>query len=193
MDNSNYLKNHLLIAMPRLMDPNFHKSVTYIYEHNEEGALGIVINKPMRLTLGDVMRHLKISIQDPNIDQYPVLLGGPVAQEQGFIILPTQHYNFKEEPIEELLAENDEIVVSSSKSLLQTIAQGSGPQDLIISLGYSGWGAGQLEEEIANNSWLVAPFHLDILFKTPFEKRWHAAAASIGVDLNRLANDAGHA
>lgn len=189
MNNTSNLKEHLLIAMPSLTDPNFHKSVTYIYEHTEDGAVGIVINKPMRITLGDVLRHLNISPKDPLIDNHPVLSGGPIAQEQGFIILPSENYFAKDAPI----AESDHLVISSSKAVLESLADGEDAKDLLISLGYSSWSPGQLEKEIVENSWLIAPLDLQILFSIPFEKRWYAAAASIGVDLNRLSNEAGHA
>jgi len=193
MSNANYLKNHFLIAMPRLLDPNFHQAVAYIYEHNEDGALGIVINKPLqRISLGDVMRHLKINIENPDVDNFPVVSGGPVAREQGFIIVPTQNYTSHNDQ-DQLLAENDQVVISSSKNLLESIAQGEMPEYFIISLGYCGWAAGQMEKEITENTWLVAPLNTEILFQLPFEKRWRAAAASIGVDLNKLFHEAGHA
>lgn len=175
--------------MPSLMDPNFHQSVTYIYEHNEDGAVGIVINKPMKITLGDVLRHLNISPQDLSIDNHPVLAGGPIAQEQGFIIFPLEKYQTNDAPI----AETDQLIISSSKGVLELIAKDQEAKDIIVSLGYSGWSAGQLEKEIAENSWLIAPLDLRILFNTPFEKRWRAAAASIGIDINLLSNEAGHA
>jgi putative transcriptional regulator len=186
--NQPYLKNYFLIAMPKLEDNTFHRAVVYIYEHNEHGAMGIVINKPMRITLGDVLKHLAIPVKDTSIGQQPVFLGGPVAQEQGFIIHPARFHS-EDTPI----ALSDEVAVSTSKSLLQSIAQGDGPKEVIVSLGYSGWSAGQLESEIADNSWLIAPFNAKVLFHIPFEQCWHAAAATIGVDFNRLSGEAGHA
>lgn len=181
-----YLKNHFLIAMPSLRDINFHQSVTYIYEHNDEGALGIVVNKPMRITLGDVFRQLSITTNDPKIEKFPVVLGGPIAQEQGFIIHRTKEFSM------DALIENDEIAISTSKEVLESIAKGHG-NNIIVSLGYAGWSNGQLETELISNSWLVAPADPKILFDTPFEKRWRAAAALIGVDIDRLGTDVGHA
>ncbi|OGO97108.1 MAG: hypothetical protein A3F41_06500 [Coxiella sp. RIFCSPHIGHO2_12_FULL_44_14] len=176
--------HHFLIAMPSLKDFNFVKSVIYLYEHNEEGAVGMIINKPMQLNLGKVLEHLHIDSVELNVSEHPVLMGGPVGQEHGFILF----YNTETSPQQE-----PEILVSASKELLTHIAQGQGPKDFIITLGYSGWEAGQLEEELARNDWLIVPFHHDILFDTPFQKRWEAAAALIGIDIHRLSGHIGHA
>lgn len=186
MKNNLSLKNHFLIAMPALKDINFHQSVTYIYEHNDDGALGIMVNKPMRITLGDVLKQLEISTTNPNVEKYPIVLGGPVAQQQGFIIHRAKQ--FAAVPF----VENEEIAISTSKEVLQSIAQGE-DKDIIVSLGYAGWSPGQLESEMADNSWMVAPADPKILFETPFEKRWRTAAALIGVDLDLLSSDVGHA
>lgn len=203
IDNLNYckgaflksihsLKNHFLVAVPSLNDPNFSKSVILVYEHDEEaGAMGIIINKPMRITVGDVLRHLEM-VTEENIEEVndmPVLLGGPIAQEQGFLIVPKGSIELNEKPV----SESEDIIISTSKNLLQTLAVGKAPKDILVSLGYSGWFPGQLEEEIAHNSWLVVPYQKEILFQIPFEKRWVAAAAAIGVDIHRLAAGSGHA
>lgn len=182
MNQTNSFQHHFLIANPFLVDPKFSKTLIYIYEHNDEGAMGIIINKPMQVTVGDVLRHLNIPITDNQVDQLPVLLGGPVAQEQGFIIVPRQAVQITDKPI---LA-NEEIVISTSKLLLQAMAKGEAPSDIMISLGYASWAAGQLEDEIANNAWLLAPYNKAVLFQIPFKERWQAAASSIGVDLNKL-------
>ena len=139
MKNSS-LKNRLLIAMPSLQDSTFYRSVTYIYEHSDAGALGIIINKPIKITLGDVLKQLGITIEEPKIEKYPVLLGGPVAQEQGFIIHPTNA--FSADP----LVKNKEITISTSKLVLEAIASGKGPSELLVSLGYVGWSSGQFRE-----------------------------------------------
>ncbi|QLH42145.1 MAG: YqgE/AlgH family protein [Coxiellaceae bacterium] len=182
------LKNHILIAMPGLEDPNFQQSVVYLYDHNEGGATGLVINKPMRLSLGDVMRHLKINVEDQQIADTVVMLGGPIAQEQGFII----HRGDAFPNISEAVSK-EPVTVSASKAVLRAIAEGQGNHEFIVTLGYSAWTAGQLEREISENSWMVAPLNFDILFHTPFEKRWKAAAASIGIDFRWLSGDVGHA
>lgn len=190
MNGMTSLKNNFLIAMPRMGDPTFHHAVAYVYEHSEEtGALAIIINKPMRITLGDVLQHLSIPIKQQNVEKYPVLLGGPIAPEQGFIIHRNGH--FLDEPA---LATTDEIRISTSRNVLQAIAAGTGPEEVMVSLGYSAWKSGQLEDELLNNIWLVAPADAKILFHTPFEQRWQSAAASIGiVDISRLSSDVGHA
>lgn len=180
------LKNQLLIAMPALRDINFQQSVTYIYEHNDDGAMGIIINKPLRITLGDVLKQLEISTNDPAVEKHPIVLGGPIAQQQGFII-----HRSKQFPAVPLV-ENDEIAISTSKEVLQSIAEGDG-KDIIVSLGYAGWSPGQLENEMTQNSWIVAPLDTKILFEIPFEKRWRTAAALIGVNLDLLPPDIGHA
>jgi putative transcriptional regulator len=182
MMKSHVLKNHFLVAMPRLVDFNFSKSVIYIYEHNNEGALGMIINKPLQINLGKVLEHLDIKLGESKVGNLPVLMGGPVGQEHGFIIFSqpsTQN--------------GAEILVSASKDMLREIAVGKGPGDFIVTLGYSGWEAGQLEQEIAHNDWLIVPFNHDILFNTPIEKRWHATAALIGIDIHHLSNQVGHA
>lgn len=175
-------KNHFLVAMPRLNDFNFSKSVIYLYEHNKEGALGMIINKPLQINLGNVLEHLNIKERESKITELPVLMGGPVGQEHGFIIFE-----------ETSTPQGAEVMVSASKGMLHDIALGKGPTDFIVTLGYSGWEAGQLELEIARNDWLIAPFNHDILFKTPIEKRWQATAALIGIDIHHLSDQVGHA
>jgi putative transcriptional regulator len=181
------LKHHLLIAMPQLVDPYFHQSVIYLYEHNEFGAMGIVINKPLRITLGDMLEHLKIPSQNSKVQNYPVVFGGPVAPEQGFIIHHTGIFTHTP------LASNGEIAISTSRNILQNIADTNELQNMIVSLGYAGWEKGQLEFEISRNDWIIAPCDSQILFNVPFEKCWRTAAASIGVDVNRLSTEVGHA
>jgi putative transcriptional regulator len=179
------LEQQLLIAMPALNDPNFSQAVIYVCEYNKEnGAMGIVINKPMNISLGEVLRHLNISTTDEKVDNYPILRGGPIAQEQGFIIRRSR--SSAETP-------NGEITLSASKQDLAEFANGEGLDDSLVSLGYAGWGAGQLEQELIDNAWLVAPLDMKILFDVPYELRWRRAAASIGVDLDRLSGDSGHA
>ena len=182
MIKTNILANHFLVAMPSLVDFNFAKSVIYIYEHNEEGALGMIINKSLQIDLGNVLQHLNIEISHPEITHFPVLMGGPVGQEHGFIIY--------EQPDPE---DGAEILVSASKEMLQDIAKGRGPDNFIITLGYSGWDAGQIEKEIARNDWLIVPYNHDILFNTPLDKRWSTTASLIGVDINHISDQVGHA
>lgn len=182
-----YLTNHFLIAMPALEDPNFFHTVTYICEHNAEGALGLVINRPLDIRLEEVFNHMDLKDASPRARQIPVHLGGPVQQDRGFVL---------HEPLgewEATLKVTDRIGITSSVDILAAIARESGPERSLIALGYAGWGAGQLEQEMMDNAWLSGPADPEILFNTPDEQRWIAAAASLGVDLSRLSGDAGHA
>jgi putative transcriptional regulator len=187
MTGSADLTNHFLIAMPQLADPNFFHTVTYICEHGPEGALGIVINRPMDLTLGDILEHMEIEARAAGVAETPVYMGGPVQQERGFVLhRPAQAW-------ESTLLITDRIGLTTSRDILRAIAGGEGPEHALIALGYAGWGAGQLEQELADNAWLSGPADPAILFHTPDEERWRAAAASLGVDLDLLSGDAGHA
>lgn len=177
------LTNHFLVAMPTLKDSIFTKGVVYIYEHSKEGAMGIIINKSLQITLGILLQHLDIEVKDESIIAMPVLAGGPVGPEQGFIIHDRLEHD---EAIRQ-------VMISSSKEILSDISQGVGPEHFVITLGYAGWESGQLEKEIHDNDWLIAPFKKDILFTTPLKKRWQAAAKSIGVDINHISDQVGHA
>jgi len=182
-----FLTNQFLIAMPGLEDPNFFHSVTYICEHNKDGAMGLVINRPMNMQLGEILEH--IDIRDASIEarQIPLYLGGPVQQERGFVLhMPLGNW-------EATLQVTDRIGITSSLDILDAIAHDTGPEHCLVSLGYAGWGAGQLEQELADNAWLSGPADPDILFKKPDEERWKAAAATLGVDLDLLSGEAGHA
>lgn len=182
-----FLTNQFLIAMPSLADPNFQQSVTYICEHSQKGALGIVINRPSNVVLGDILRQLGIEVGDTARAALPIFQGGPVQTERGFVI---------HEPAgdwEATLRPGDAVGVTTSRDVLTAIAQGQGPRRVLIALGYAGWSAGQLETELASNTWLSTPADTRILFETPVEQRWQAAAQLIGVDLSLLAGDAGHA
>lgn len=181
------LTNSFLIAMPSLADPNFHHSVAYICEHNEHGAMGLVLNHPLDLDLGEVLNHLGMAADDPIVAGQQVYFGGPVQQERGFVLhRPPGDWN-------SMLTVTAEIAVSTSRDILQSIADGHGPKDAFIALGYAGWAAGQLEEEIAANAWLSGPASHDIIFSVPSEQRWRAAAALLGVNFDHLSDDVGHA
>ena len=181
------LANQLLIAMPGMADPNFSSTVTLICEHNDEGALGIVINRPLDLTLGGLFEQLELSDTDPGAAGAPVLMGGPVGPERGFVLHDCgQQY-------ENSLAVSSEICLTLSRDIIDAMATGSGPDKSLVALGYAGWEAGQLENEMLANSWLNAPATTDIVFDLPFSDRWAAAAREIGIDLSRMSPDAGHA
>jgi putative transcriptional regulator len=182
-----YLNNQFLIAMQALADPNFFKTVTYISEHNPSGALGLVINRPLNLTLGQLLEHLNITTHYSQLAALPIYHGGPVQPEQGFVLhSPLGQWGAT-------LRVTDEIGITTSRDILQATAEGEGPRHLLVALGYAGWGPGQLERELAENSWLSGPADFDILFHTRNDLRWLAAAALLGIDLNLLSADVGHA
>jgi len=187
MRQQNQLTNHFLIAMPGLADPNFFHTVTYLCEHSEQGAMGLVINRPMDLQLADIFEQLEIKISDPTLSQVPVYMGGPVQGDRGFVLHNT------DSEWDSTLRVTDEISVTTSMDILQAIAAGQGPAHTLVTLGYAGWGAGQLEEEMAQNAWLSGPARSDIIFKRASDQRWQAAADLLGVDLNLLSSEAGHA
>ncbi|MHB1512826.1 MAG: YqgE/AlgH family protein [Acidiferrobacter sp.] len=181
------LANQFLIAMPGLGDPNFFRTVTLVCEHSAEGAMGIIINRPVDLTLGDVFRQLDIESPEGLTTGRVVYLGGPIQNNRGFVL---------HEPLgafESTLAVSETLGVSTSRDILTAIAHDSGPEHFLLALGYAGWGPGQLEKEMADNAWLSVPASSEILFNTPVEARWSAAAHLLGVDMAQLCGDAGHA
>jgi putative transcriptional regulator len=185
-----FLTGHLLIAMPGLQDPNFQRTVTYVCEHSDQGALGIVINRPLDLDLGEVFAQLDLAPADPDLARQPVLQGGPVHQERGFVL----HEGPGDQPsFDATLAVTDTIRVTTSQDILASLAGGRGPRRALLALGYAGWGAGQLEQEMAANAWLSVPATNEIIFDTPFASRWREAARLLGIDLATLSSDAGHA
>ena len=187
MTSSANLTDHFLIAMPQLADPNFFHTVTYICEHNSDGAMGIVINRPLDLGLDEVLQHMDIPVESEKLSNVSVYLGGPVQPERGFVLAsPIAKWD-------SMLTINENVAITTSRDILTEIAGDNGPQSYLVALGYAGWGAGQLEHEIAENAWLNGPANTEILFETPNEKRWEAAAALLGVDLNLLSGEAGHA
>ncbi len=181
------LTNQLLIAMPALGDPNFKRTVTLICEHNQDGALGIVINRPMTVKMGEIFEQLELSEPASEVAERHVLNGGPVQQERGFVL----HHPDNE--WESTLRVSDEIGVTTSRDILTAIASGDGPQESLVALGYAGWTAGQLEAEMQANAWLSVPASGEIIFSTPYDNRWQAAAQLVGVDIDRISSEAGHA
>lgn len=182
-----FLTNHFLIAMPSLDDPYFARSVAYICEHNENGAIGIVINHPLEIHLNDVFDQMDIKSANPTAHGFPILCGGPVHPERGFVI-HTPGGNWRSS-----LEMTSEISVTTSRDILMAIAENSGPENAVISLGYASWVAGQLEKELKENLWLVCPADTKVLFQLPFTERWHAALRLLGIDPNLLSSEMGHA
>ncbi|MEA3278409.1 MAG: YqgE/AlgH family protein [Pseudomonadota bacterium] len=187
MSFSTTLTNHFLIAMPGLQDPNFSRTVTYVCEHTEQGTMGIVINRPMDIRLGEVLTQLDIASPDQQVLDTLVYQGGPVQPDRGFVLHST------ETRFDSTLSITAEISVTTSRDVLEAIAEGKGPHRKLIALGYAGWSGGQLEEEMSANAWLSGPADVDILFGMPAEARWQAAAHLLGVDMNLLSGEAGHA
>lgn len=186
MQSSN-LTNHFLIAMPSLADPNFHHTVTYICAHNEEGAMGIIINRPLGLELSEILEQMELKTDDKKIARTPIYHGGPVQSDRGFVLhQPLQQWDSS-------ITVSNKIGVATSRDILKAIAEGKGPDNTFIALGYAGWGAGQLEQEIRDNAWLSGPADLGIIFNMPNELRWSSAAALMGVDIEKISGDVGHA
>jgi putative transcriptional regulator len=181
------LRDHFLLAMPCLSEGIFSQSITYICEHGESGAMGIVINRPLDLSLGEIFEHLQIEATE-DFSMEPVMAGGPVQMDHGFVL----HRNCNT-AWDASLQVTPEITLTTSRDILRAIASGGGPQDHLIALGYAGWGAGQLEQELADNSWLTLAGSSDIIFSTPVHQRLQAAAAQLGIDMNLISSQAGHA
>lgn len=180
------LTNHFLIAMPGLSDPFFARTVTYLCQHNEEGALGIIINRPSELTLKDVMSQMSLELDDEALGESPVYFGGPVHPDRGFVLHePTHEWS-------STLKVSDTLSLTTSRDILEAISRGEGPHNMLLALGYAGWGKGQLEEEIVQNSWLNAEADQSIIFDHPATRRWKAAAELMGIDITLLTTQAGH-
>jgi putative transcriptional regulator len=181
------LTNQFLIAMPSMVDPNFSQSVTYVCAHNEDGAMGIVINRPIQIDLGEVFEQMEIASTALAHVTQRVYQGGPVHQDRGFIIhSPADDWD-------STIKVTDRLAVTTSRDILEAMSQGQGPQDTLVALGYAGWGAGQLEFEMGQNAWLSGPASTEIIFHTPAERRWERAALAMGVNLASLSSDIGHA
>jgi len=182
------LTNQLLVAMPSLEDSNFAQSVTLICEHApDKGALGIVINKPLPMTLGEVFEQMDLAAREPAIGAQPVLRGGPVNRERGFVV------HRAGSPWDSSHVISEHVQVTTSRDVLAAMARGEGPRDAFVALGYAGWGAGQLEREMHDNAWIALPVDEHILFEMPFEQRWHAVWRHLGIDPGRMSRFAGHA
>ena len=183
----NYLGNHLLIAMPALKDANFDHTVSLICEHNEQGAMGFVLNRPTALPIQDLLEHMEIEVTVP-LDPAEVLhTGGPVQPERGFVIhTPIGDW-------ESTLELNSEIGITASRDILDAIAKGQGPEKQIITLGYAGWGEEQLEREMTDNSWLSVPADIGLIFETEGKELWKVSANRLGIDISLLTIEAGHA
>lgn len=174
--------------MPNLQDPNFLRTVTYICEHNEKGAFGVVINRPLEARVHEILDQLSIPYDEDNeYVKQNIFMGGPVELERGLILhSPVGNWD-------STLVAREDIGLTSSLDIMRAIANNEPPEDFFVMLGYAGWGEGQLEQEIIENAWLHGPADKKIIFNTPVPERWEAAAKLLGVDLSLLSNDVGHA
>ena len=181
------LTHHFLIAMPAMVDPNFSRTLTYICEHNEQGALGIVINRPLDMTLEALFERIDIPLEAERFAALPVMFGGPVQTDRGFVLhRPVGKW-------QATLSVQDELGLTSSRDILQSVGSAGEPEEFIVSLGYAGWAAGQLEHELAQNAWLTVPADAQIIFGLPPEERLPAAMQLLGIDFANLSEVAGHA
>ncbi|MCT8342306.1 MULTISPECIES: YqgE/AlgH family protein [Photorhabdus] len=185
------LQHHFLIAMPSLSDPYFKRSVVYICEHNENGAMGLVINKPIeQISVRKVLQKLKISPEDRdesiNLNK-PVMTGGPLAEDHGFILhTPKPGFNSS-------IKISDDTMITTSKDVLETLGTPRQPKQILVTLGYASWEKGQLEKEIMENSWLTTNADPHIIFNSPIADRWREAASLLGINIYNIAPQAGHA
>jgi putative transcriptional regulator len=181
------LTNHFLIAMPNMADPYFARTLTFICEHNEQGALGVVVNRPIEMTLGALFERLNLPLSSEILVGEPVYFGGPVQTDRGFVLhQPPGKW-------QSTLSVRDKVGLTTSKDILEAVGQGSGPRKMMVTLGYSGWAAGQLENEIKQNAWLTVEATDGIIFDTPVEKRLPEAMKLLGIDFAKLSEVAGHA
>ncbi|MEK8024723.1 YqgE/AlgH family protein [Pseudaquabacterium rugosum] len=193
------LTNQFLIAMPGMADDTFAGSVVYLCEHNEQGALGLVINKPTDITLEQLFEKIEVPLDVPALAVQPVFFGGPVQTERGFVL----HESLTEadgasphphpRPYNSTLSVPGGLVMTTSKDVLEALARGEGPARVLVTLGYSGWGAGQLEEEIGRNGWLTVDAAPEVIFDTPVDRRYDRALGLLGIDPRMLSAEAGHA
>jgi putative transcriptional regulator len=186
MDSIN-LTDNFLIAMPALEDPYFAHSLVYICEHNENGALGIIVNRPIDMNLAGLLEKIDIKLEAGELADLPVYFGGPVQLDRGFVLhRPVGQW-------QSTLAVNEAVGLTSSRDVLSAVGSIGLPSEIIVTLGYSGWDAGQLEAELAQNSWLTVPAKPSILFELPPEERLPAAMQKLGVSFTQLSDVAGHA
>jgi putative transcriptional regulator len=181
------LTHHFLIAMPSMADPNFAHTLTYVCEHNPDGALGLVVNRPIEMTLSSLFEQIELPVPGDALAETPVMFGGPVQVDRGFVLhRPLGNW-------QSTLAISDGVGLTTSKDILEAVGRGEGPQNLLVSLGYAGWSAGQLEQELAANAWLTVEADPDVIFAMAPEERLPAAMKLLGIDFSQLSEGAGHA
>ena len=185
------LTDHFLIAMPAMADPHFTRTLTYICEHNDQGALGVVVNRPIDMTLRSLFDRLSLPMGNDGIGDAPIYFGGPVQTDRGFVLhLPAGEW---QSTLKVSSGVRDTIGLTTSKDILEAVGRGEGPAKMLVSLGYAGWSAGQIEHELKQNAWLTVEAKDAILFDIPADERLPAAMQLLGIDYARLADQAGHA
>lgn len=185
--NSGYLDRQMLIAMPGMLDDNFVGSVTLLCQHNDQGAIGITINRLSEFSLGEILAQLQIECSSDDIRHAPVLEGGPVAPDRGFVLhSPCEEFDSS-------MQVGEDIMITTSRDVLAAIARGKGPEKFVVALGYAGWGVGQLEGEMLQNAWLTVEADSDIVFDSPLPQRFTAALDRLGIKVDRLHGMAGNA
>ncbi|WP_084089007.1 YqgE/AlgH family protein [Andreprevotia lacus] len=181
------LSQHFLIAMPNLVDPIFAKTLAFVCDHNDQGAMGVIVNRPLGMSLTTLFEQIDVELHRPDVAELPVCFGGPVQTDRGFVL---------HKPLgdwQSTLSVSDEMGLTTSKDILLAVGEGSGPEQMFVTLGYAGWEAGQLENEIAQNAWLSVEADPDIIFSLPAEARYEAALKLLGIDMAMLSDEAGHA
>lgn len=192
-EDVSHLANQLLIAMPDMMDDQFAGTVVYVCEHNPQGAMGLVVNRPTNLELKDLFDRIELKLEIAPLEKQPVYLGGPVQTERGFVL----HPQADDIRYSSSLTVPGGLAMTTSKDVLEAVSTGQGPEQFLMTLGYAGWSAGQLEDEISRNGWLNVSTNLDdikkIIFETPYEQRYEKVMNIIGIDPSHLSGDVGHA
>lgn len=187
MNESSYLTNQLLIAMPAMGDPNFSQTVALICDHSPRGALGLIVNKPLPMRMNEIFQQLEIEISTGPLSEQQVLRGGPMQTDRGFVVHRAGG------DWDSTLKVSEALHVTTSRDILAAMARGDGPAEAMVALGYAGWDGGQLESEIRANVWLSVPVDLPLIFELPFEARWEAAGRLLGVELSRISPMSGNA
>jgi putative transcriptional regulator len=181
------LTGHFLIAMPGMEDTRFARTLTFVCKHDEEGALGVIVNRPIDMRMSDLFSQTGLTSDDTVLSERPLYFGGPVETERGFVLHQAKG------AWQSTLMVGDQLALTTSRDILDALAQGGGPERFMVVLGYAGWDAEQLENEVAQNAWLTVPAQADVIFDLPVEARLDAATHLLGVDYSNLSNDAGHA
>jgi putative transcriptional regulator len=192
-EDVSHLANQLLIAMPGMLDDQFTGTVIYICEHNNQGAMGLVVNRPTNIDLKDLFERIELKLEIAPLNRQPVYLGGPVQTERGFVL----HPQADDIRYSSSLTIPGGLAMTTSKDVLEAVSNGQGPEQFLMTLGYAGWSAGQLEDEISRNGWLNVSTNIDdlkkIIFDTPYDQRYQKVMSIMGVDPSHLSGDVGHA